>query len=84
MNDLDRKLEALGTILDDNDDKEGAFFDVLYAMAIRIRNLEARIDTRSMAGQEWYDRFKQGLVADQNTYYHGDILAIARRAAGLE
>lgn len=37
-----------------------------------------------MTGQEWYNRFKQEFVEDRTVSYNGDMLAVARRAAGIE
>lgn len=47
-------------------------------------NLPPIYGTGLMTGQEWYDRFKQEFVADKGVSYNGDLLAVARRAAGIE
>lgn len=37
-----------------------------------------------LTGQEWYDRFKVEFTKDQTVSYSGDMLAVAKRAAGIK
>ena len=37
-----------------------------------------------MTGQEWYNRFKTEFEKDGSVSYNGDMLAFARRIAGIE
>jgi hypothetical protein len=37
-----------------------------------------------MTGQEWYDRFKIEFSKDDSVSYNGDLLAVVRRAGGIE
>lgn len=54
--------------------------ELLHELSDRIMSIKSNM----MTGQEWYDRFKVELVKDESVSYNGDILAVARKAAGIE
>lgn len=41
-------------------------------------------EIEKMTGQDWYDRLRIEFIRDESVSFNGDILAVARRAAGIE
>ena len=61
-----------------------AFKDAGYSKSA-LASIKAKMDIMGMmTGQEWYDRFKVEFIKDETAFYNGDMLAVARRAAGIE
>jgi hypothetical protein len=39
---------------------------------------------KALTGQEFYDNFKREFIMDDRVSFNGDMLALVRRAAGIE